>query len=319
MLTRHATTSRMGTTPRTTTPTVSVVIPTRNEAGNVDELLRRLAEALPAGAEVVLVDDSTDDTADRARAAAPAVPFTLTVIHRDAPTGGLGGAVVAGLRAARADWAVVMDGDLQHPPAVVAELLAAAPGHDVVVATRYADDGDGSGLGSPYRHAVSRGSKALAARLLGGAVARMSDPLSGFFAVRRAALDLDAVDPIGYKILLELVVRSGPRAHRRGALHLRGAPRGGVEVDRPRGDALPAPPRGRCGARSGPSAPPPRRSASTTAATTRPARPASRSSSSPARPRRSSRASPAASTGSPSACASGGTASTCSPRSRSRA
>ena len=197
------------TTPRTTTPTVSVVIPTFNEAGNVDELMRRLAATLPAGAEVVVVDDSTDDTADRARAAAPAVPFTLTVIHRDEPAGGLGGAVVAGLRAARADWAVVMDGDLQHPPAVVAELLAAAPGHDVVVATRYADGGDGSGLGSPYRHAVSRGSKALAARLLGGAVARMSDPLSGFFAVRRAALDLDAVDPIGYRILLELVVRSG--------------------------------------------------------------------------------------------------------------
>jgi glycosyltransferase involved in cell wall biosynthesis len=194
---------------RTMTPTVSVVIPTFNEAGNVDELLRRLAEALPAGAEVVVVDDSTDDTADRARAAAPAVPFTLTVIHRDAPAGGLGGAVVEGLRAARADWAVVMDGDLQHPPAVVAELLAAGPGHDVVVATRYAHGGDGAGLGSPYRHAVSRGSKVLAARLLGGAVARMSDPLSGFFAVRRAALDLDAVDPIGYKILLELVVRSG--------------------------------------------------------------------------------------------------------------
>jgi rhamnosyl/mannosyltransferase len=197
------------TTPRTTTPTVSVVIPTFNEAGNVDELLRRLAAALPAGAEVVVVDDSTDDTAARARAAAPALPFTLTVIHRDEPAGGLGGAVVDGLRVARADWAVVMDGDLQHPPAVVAELLAAAPGHDVVVATRYADGGDGSGLGSPYRHAVSRGSKVLAARLLGGAVARMSDPLSGFFAVRRAALDLDAVDPIGYKILLELVVRSG--------------------------------------------------------------------------------------------------------------
>jgi rhamnosyl/mannosyltransferase len=205
----HCATTLTAITPRTTTPTVSVVIPTFNEAGNVDELMRRLAEALPAGAEVVVVDDSTDDTADRARAAAPALPFTLTVIHRDAPAGGLGGAVVAGLRAARADWAVVMDGDLQHPPAVVAELLAAAPGHDVVVATRYADGGDGSGLGSPYRHAVSRGSKVLAARLLGGAVARMSDPLSGFFAVRRAALDLDAVDPIGYKILLELVVRSG--------------------------------------------------------------------------------------------------------------
>lgn len=197
----------LATTPRTATPTVSVVIPTFNEAGNVDELLRGLAEALPAGAEVVVVDDSTDDTAERARAAV--VPFSLTVIHRDEPSGGLGGAVVEGLRAARAGWAVVMDGDLQHPPAVVAELLAAAPGNDVVVATRYAQGGDGSGLGSPYRHAVSRGSKALAARLLGGAVARMSDPLSGFFAVRRAALALDTVDPIGYKILLELVVRSG--------------------------------------------------------------------------------------------------------------
>ncbi|NMO90669.1 glycosyltransferase [Actinomycetospora sp. TBRC 11914] len=196
------------TTTPTPVPAVSVVIPTFDEAGNVGELLRRLAEALPAGAEVVVVDDSSDDTAALARAAAPFLPFALTVIHRDEPTGGLGGAVVEGLRVARAEWAVVMDGDLQHPPAVVADLLAAAPGHDVVVATRYAAGGDGSGLGSPYRHAVSRGSKVLAARLLGGAVARMSDPLSGFFAVRRAALDLDAVDPIGYKILLELVVRS---------------------------------------------------------------------------------------------------------------
>ncbi|HEY2193344.1 MAG TPA: glycosyltransferase [Actinomycetospora sp.] len=193
----------------TAAPTASVVIPTYNEAGNVGELLRRLAQALPAGAEVLVVDDSTDDTAALARAAAPFLPFALTVIHRDEPAGGLGGAVVTGLRAARAEWAVVMDGDLQHPPAVIGDLLAAAPGHDVVVATRYAAGGDGSGLGSPYRHAVSRGSKVLAARLLGGAVARMSDPLSGFFAVRRAALDLDAVDPIGYKILLELVVRSG--------------------------------------------------------------------------------------------------------------
>ncbi|MEJ2870561.1 glycosyltransferase [Actinomycetospora sp. OC33-EN08] len=190
-------------------PSVTVVVPTFDEAGNVDELMTRLAEALPADAEVIVVDDSRDDTAARARAAAARVPFRLTVIHRDEPTGGLGGAVVVGLRAARADWAVVMDGDLQHPPATIRRLLAAAPGHDVVVATRYAGDGDGSGLGSTYRHVVSRASKVLAARLLGGAVGRMSDPLSGFFAVRLAALDLDAVDPIGYKILLELVVRSG--------------------------------------------------------------------------------------------------------------
>src|SRR6195952_4620432 len=83
--------TRFATTTRTITPTVSVVIPTFNEAGNADELLRRLAGALPAGAEVVVVDDSTDDTADRTRAAAPAVPFALTVIHPDETTGGLRG------------------------------------------------------------------------------------------------------------------------------------------------------------------------------------------------------------------------------------
>ncbi len=113
-------------TTRSAGPTVSVVIPAYNEADNVGELLRRLAESLPTGAEVLLVDDSTDDTATRAHAAARFLPVTLTVIHRDEPAGGLGGAVVAGLRAARAEWAVVMDGDLQHPPAVVADLLAAA-------------------------------------------------------------------------------------------------------------------------------------------------------------------------------------------------
>lgn len=194
-------------------PALSVVVPTFNEAGNIGELLARLGAAIPTGltAEVIFVDDSTDETPDVIRAAASRLPVRL--IHRSAPSGGLGGAVVEGLRLARAPYAVVMDGDLQHPPAVVPALLAeaVATDADVVVATRYADGGNGAGLGSVYRHAVSRGSKALAAAVLGGPVARMSDPLSGFFAVRTAALDLDAVDPIGYKILLELVVRSDLR------------------------------------------------------------------------------------------------------------
>ncbi|MCW0211861.1 MAG: polyprenol monophosphomannose synthase [Pseudonocardia sp.] len=193
-------------------PQVSVVIPSFNEEGNVDELLRRLVAGLPAGlsAEVIFVDDSTDGTPAAVLDAATRFPLPITLIHRDVPAGGLGGAVVEGLRAAAAPWAVVMDADLQHPPALVPELFATGvrTGSDVVVATRYADGGDGSGLGSSYRHAVSRGSKVLAAKVLGGPVGRMSDPLSGFFAVRTAALDLDAVDPIGYKILLELVVRS---------------------------------------------------------------------------------------------------------------
>lgn len=187
--------------------TVSVVVPTFNESENVALLLRRLGTALPVGAEVIVVDDSTDETPDIVRAVAPTMPFRVVLVHRDEPAGGLGGAVVEGLRAATAEWAVVMDADLQHPPHVVPELLAATDGNDLVVATRYAPGGDGDGLGTSYRHAVSRAAKRFATGLFGDPVARMTDPLSGFFAVRLAALDLDRVDPIGYKILLELAVR----------------------------------------------------------------------------------------------------------------
>ncbi len=190
-------------------PTVSVVVPAFNEAENIALLFRQLGDSLPAGAEVIVVDDSTDETPEIVRAVAPTMPFRVVLIHRDEPSGGLGGAVVEGLRAAAAEWAVVMDADLQHPPAVVPQLLAATEGHDLVVATRYAPGGNGDGLGSSYRHAVSRGAKRFAMSLLGGPVADMTDPLSGFFAVRLAALDLDRVNPVGYKILLELAVRCG--------------------------------------------------------------------------------------------------------------
>jgi rhamnosyl/mannosyltransferase len=196
-------------------PRLTVVIPTFNESGNVAELLRRLADALPAefDAEVIFVDDSTDDTPSVIATAAERSPLDVRLIHRDRPEGGLGGAVVAGLQAARAPWAVVMDGDLQHPASVVPQLFdrAMTGDADVVVATRYADGGSEAGLANGYRRAVSTQAKKVAGLLLGGAVREMTDPLSGFFAVRIAALRLAEVEPMGYKILLELVVRSGLR------------------------------------------------------------------------------------------------------------
>jgi glycosyltransferase involved in cell wall biosynthesis len=196
-------------------PQLTVVVPTFNEAGNVDELLRRLDAALSPAitAEVIFVDDSTDETPDVIAAAVGAHRLPVRLIHRDRPTGGLGGAVVEGLRAARSPWAVVMDGDLQHPPSVVPTLLEAgrSSAGDVVVATRYIDGGSNDGLDGSYRRRVSTSTKALAAAVLGGPVGAMSDPLSGFFAVRVAALSLDEVNPIGYKILLELIVRSDLR------------------------------------------------------------------------------------------------------------
>jgi glycosyltransferase involved in cell wall biosynthesis len=208
-----ATTSRPAAAPRSRSPLeLSVVIPTFNEAGNIDELLRRLGVALTGrSVEVVFVDDSTDHTPMVIAAAATRTAFPVRLIHRDTPSGGLGGAVVEGLRVTAAPWAVVMDADLQHPPALVPTLLETGRSAlcDVVVATRYAAGGQSDGLDSAYRRRVSAASTKLAAAVLGDPIGRISDPLSGFFAVRIAALRLDAVDPIGYKVLLELIVRSG--------------------------------------------------------------------------------------------------------------
>ncbi|MEV4332923.1 glycosyltransferase family 2 protein [Streptomyces sp. NPDC049597] len=193
---------------------VTIVIPTFDEAGNIRELLRRLTESVPARlpCEVVFVDDSTDDTPDVIRAAAQDCPFPVSVIHRDEPAGGLGGAVVEGMKRAGSDWIVVMDADLQHPPALVPELVAAGEraSADLVVASRYIRGGSREGLAGGYRIAVSRGATWLTKGLFPRRLRGISDPMSGFFAIRRSVVSADVLRPLGYKILLELAVRCRP-------------------------------------------------------------------------------------------------------------
>ncbi|MDX6331919.1 MAG: dolichol-phosphate mannosyltransferase [Streptomycetaceae bacterium] len=195
---------------------VTIVIPTFNEAGNVRELLARLTESVPSriGCEVVFVDDSTDDTPAIVQEAARDCPFPVTVIHRDTPEGGLGGAVVEGLKVASSDWIVVMDADLQHPPSLVPELVEAGmrTQADLVVASRYTGGGSRAGLTGGYRVAVSRGATGLAKGLFPRLLRGISDPMSGFFAIRRSAVRADGLRPLGYKILLELAVRCRPRS-----------------------------------------------------------------------------------------------------------
>jgi dolichol-phosphate mannosyltransferase len=193
------------------TPVISLVIPTFNESANIVELLARLAQALPAQApcEVIFVDDSTDDTPAVITEAARHSRLAVSVHHRESAEGGLGGAVALGLRQASAPWIVVMDADLQHPPALVPELIAAGQraGADLVVATRYAGGGSRAGLDGGFRKLASGGSTALAKAAFPRRLRHVSDPMSGFFAVRATALDADVLRPLGYKILLELVVR----------------------------------------------------------------------------------------------------------------
>lgn len=194
---------------------VTIVVPTYNESANIRELLHQITESVPSRlpCEVVFVDDSTDDTPEVIHEAAKDCPFPVTLLHREEPVGGLGGAVVEGMKAAGSDWIVVMDGDCQHPPSLVPELVATGERANagLVVASRYIKGGSRAGLAGSYRVAVSRGATWLTKSLFPRKLRGISDPMSGFFAIRRSHVAADALKPLGYKILLELAVRSRPR------------------------------------------------------------------------------------------------------------
>ncbi|WEO95640.1 glycosyltransferase family 2 protein [Streptomyces sp. FXJ1.172] len=194
---------------------VTVVVPTFNESANIRQLLRQITESVPARlpCEVLFVDDSTDDTPEVIRAAAQDCPFPVAVLHRAEPAGGLGGAVVEGIKAATSEWIVVMDGDCQHPPSLIPELVATGERTNaaLVVASRYVEGGSRAGLAGGYRVAVSRGATWLTKALFPRRLHGISDPMSGFFAVRRGAVTPETLKPLGYKILLELAVRTRPR------------------------------------------------------------------------------------------------------------
>ena len=190
---------------------VSIVVPTRNEAGNVGVLVERLTAAMPANSfEIIFVDDSDDGTDLVVSLLQQASEVPISLIHRAGAdrVGGLGGAVVAGMAVARAPWVCVMDADLQHPPETVLDLMARglAEDVDVVVASRYCEDGRMDEFGA-FRTLLSRVSTRVAMAVFPRSLHRVTDPMSGFFLVRRAALRLDTLKPKGFKILLEILVR----------------------------------------------------------------------------------------------------------------
>ena len=198
--------------PASATPELTVVAPTRNEAAGIGAFIESLDEALSGiHAELIVVDDSDDSTPEIVVERGPDANLEVALIHR-APgerDGGLGGAVVAGIAAARAPWVCVMDADLQHPPAAIAELRAqaAAQNSDLVLASRFRNGGAPVGL-SALRTWISHFLVALACIAFPRRLRGVSDPLTGFFLVRRGALDLAALRPNGFKILLEILVRS---------------------------------------------------------------------------------------------------------------
>jgi glycosyltransferase involved in cell wall biosynthesis len=193
-------------------PAVSVVVPTRNEADNVAELVRRVDRAVPGlPLEIIFVDDSTDETPEAIEALRGLYRPEIILVHRSPEQrgDGLGGAVVRGLQIARAPLVCVMDADLQHPPEVLPQMLEAAEQDtaDLVVASRYCGGGEAKSFGR-LRSSVSQGSTQLARLLFPNRLRNVTDPMSGFFLVRRNAINLDVLQPNGFKILMEIIGRS---------------------------------------------------------------------------------------------------------------
>jgi dolichol-phosphate mannosyltransferase len=187
----------------------TIVVPTFNEGGNVKELVSQLAKVVPPETEIVFVDDSTDDTPDIiTELTESTTSLPVGMLHREVATGGLAGAVTLGIAVARGERVLVMDGDLQHPPELVPLMLDGLDEADMVVASRYICDGDAGGLSSLWRRWVSSSSTLLAQACFPRRVGRVcSDPMTGFFAFRRDAVDLTRLRPRGFKILLEILAR----------------------------------------------------------------------------------------------------------------
>lgn len=169
---------------------VNVIIPTRNEPA-IDKLIPRI---LPYGYEVVVVDDSDDDTADKA------IKAGARVIKGRRK--GLAQAVIDGINQTDSEFIVVCDGDGQHPPDLIPTVVEKLKRYDLVVVTKHKQ-------GATDKLSASRKLQSflgvLAARKL--IPAPVSDPMSGFFGVRRKCLDGVELEGIGFKICLEIVVK----------------------------------------------------------------------------------------------------------------
>lgn len=196
------------------TTAVTIIVPTFNERANVAELVARVGAALNGrDAEILFVDDSTDDTAAEVARVAVDAPLPVRVIHRQENAGGLGGAVVRGLSDAAADICIVMDGDLQHPPELIPAIIERFEqgDADVVAASRYIGGGDTRGLGTALRFGVSRAATWLTKAMFPRRLSRSTDPMTGFFLVDRRRLNVAQLRPQGFKILLEILARSDMR------------------------------------------------------------------------------------------------------------
>ncbi|MCM0592288.1 MAG: glycosyltransferase [Gloeotrichia echinulata DVL01] len=193
---------------------LSLVIPTYKERENIEKVVRILSqlldESIPGDYELIVVDDdSPDRTWEVAQSLIEEYP-QLGVMRRQQERG-LSSAVIRGWQVAKGSILGVIDGDLQHPPEVLTQLLREMiQGADLAVASRHVEGG-GVSSWSIVRRILSRGAQVLGLMILPGVLGRVTDPMSGYFMVRRSAIADAILNPVGYKILLEIIGRGKVR------------------------------------------------------------------------------------------------------------
>jgi dolichol-phosphate mannosyltransferase len=192
-----------------------LILPTYNEAENIEPFVAAVRAELPAGARILIVDDGSPDGTGEIADRLAGEFDDVGVLHRPRKEG-LGPAYLAGFREALAGGAgliVEMDSDFSHDPGHLPRLLAAAEDADLVIGSRYVEGG-GVGDWGPMRRAISRGGSAYARLTLGLPV---SDATAGFKCFRREvleAIDLDTVRSRGYAFQVELTYRALQRGFR---------------------------------------------------------------------------------------------------------
>ena len=192
----------------------SLVIPTYNECQNVKSIVEQLTQLLdgmiPGNYELIVVDDDSPDRTWEVALSLTAEYPQLRVMRRSDERG-LSTAVIRGWQASRGEVLGVIDADLQHPPETLLQLLAEIQrGADLAAASRHVDEGGVSDW-SVVRRLLSRGAQIVGLIVLPGVVGRVSDPMSGYFMVRRSCIAEKTMNPAGYKILIEVLGRGNIR------------------------------------------------------------------------------------------------------------
>jgi dolichol-phosphate mannosyltransferase len=189
---------------------LSIVIPTYNERENLSELTAKICSVLdtvlPGRYELIVVDDDSPDLTWQLAGELAREYKQLRVIRRTEGRG-FSSAVIRGWQEAQAPTLGVIDADLQHPPEVLLKLVhTAKKGIDLVVASRNVEGGGVSDW-SIFRRFVSRGAQLYGLLVLPDVLVRVRDPMSGYFLVQRSCIAGIPLNPLGYKILVEVIAR----------------------------------------------------------------------------------------------------------------